>query len=95
MMFGTHRKRILKGISAYFNPKELIAIMGPSGEQKARRKWGKPTYMYSMKYLQNTPLPAFPTICIDITSLWTALGNGYLEILTKLHTFSLWLKMWD
>lgn len=33
VLFGTHRKKILKGISAYFNPKELIAIMGPSGEQ--------------------------------------------------------------
>ena len=32
-VFGIKRKRILKGISAYFNPKELIAIMGPSGEQ--------------------------------------------------------------
>ena len=31
-MLGTHKKKILKGISAYFNPKELIAIMGPSGD---------------------------------------------------------------
>lgn len=28
----TKKKKILSGISAYFNPMELIAIMGPSGE---------------------------------------------------------------
>lgn len=28
----THKKEILKGISTYFNPGELVAIMGPSGE---------------------------------------------------------------
>ena len=26
------RKQILKGISVYFNPGELVGIMGPSGE---------------------------------------------------------------
>jgi len=28
------KKKILNGISAYFNPNELIAIMGPSGTCK-------------------------------------------------------------
>ena len=31
MSFKGETKRILKGISAYFNPGELIAVMGPSG----------------------------------------------------------------
>ena len=31
LLLRTHKKKILKGISAYFNPNELIAIMGPSG----------------------------------------------------------------
>ena len=30
-MFRTKRKKILKGISVYFNPGEMIGIMGPSG----------------------------------------------------------------
>ena len=35
----TKRKKILKGISVYFNPGELIGIMGPSG--KGRREGGR------------------------------------------------------
>ena len=31
----TKRKNILNGISAYFNPRELIAIMGPSGRSNS------------------------------------------------------------
>ena len=31
MIFHTKRKKILKGISVYFNPGEMIGIMGPSG----------------------------------------------------------------
>ena len=34
MSFGAKTKRILNGISAYFNPGELIAIMGPSGRKQ-------------------------------------------------------------
>ena len=30
----TRKKKILSGISAYFNPNELIAIMGPSGKSR-------------------------------------------------------------
>ena len=30
-VFRTKRKKILKGISVYFNPGEMIGIMGPSG----------------------------------------------------------------
>ena len=30
-LLGTKKKRILNGVSVYFNPGELIAIMGPSG----------------------------------------------------------------
>lgn len=29
--FKIKKKKILNGISAYFNPSELIAILGPSG----------------------------------------------------------------
>ena len=31
-VFRTKRKKILKGISVYFNPGEMIGIMGPSGK---------------------------------------------------------------
>ena len=31
MSFNGKTKKILSGISAYFNPGELVAIMGPSG----------------------------------------------------------------
>ena len=31
MRYSREQKRILKGISLYFNPGELIGIMGPSG----------------------------------------------------------------
>lgn len=27
-----HKKEIIKGVSTYFNPGELVAIMGPSGK---------------------------------------------------------------
>ncbi len=35
-------KEILKGISLYFNPGELIGIMGPSGN--TRMLWGSQKY---------------------------------------------------
>ena len=31
-VFKTKRKKILKGLSVYFNPGEMIGIMGPSGK---------------------------------------------------------------
>lgn len=31
-VFRTKRKKILKGISVYFNPGEMVGIMGPSGK---------------------------------------------------------------
>ena len=31
-IFRTKRKKILKGLSVYFNPGEMIGIMGPSGK---------------------------------------------------------------
>lgn len=34
------QKRILKGISLYFNPGELIGIMGPSGMANFDCMWG-------------------------------------------------------
>ena len=32
MGYGKSVRNILNGVSAYFNPMELIAILGPSGE---------------------------------------------------------------
>ena len=41
MTFKGKTKKILNGISAYFNPGELIAIMGPSG------RYGNKTRLFS------------------------------------------------
>lgn len=33
------KKEIIKGVTTYFNPGELVAIMGPSGETEVGLKW--------------------------------------------------------
>lgn len=33
------KKEIIKGVTTYFNPGELVAIMGPSGETGVELKW--------------------------------------------------------
>ena len=44
---GTKTKKILNGISAYFNPSELIAIMGPSGELVCESPFSTQSHWYS------------------------------------------------
>ena len=40
------KKKILNGISAYFNPGEMVAIMGPSGLMLNLKKLENVIYMY-------------------------------------------------
>lgn len=54
---GTKKKIILNGITAYFNPGELIAIMGPSGILIA---------IYSVNYLITYPTGSGKTTFLDL-----------------------------